>query len=266
MSASSVEILQRLPVGHPTSIVFLDETGVVHQHETDPYFGIGCLKAADPSSLLRDLRVLRERCEYRGELHWAAFDKAQMLRRPDVVKLACDAIDLVFDSPDAYFACSISNREHGDLTAKFSGHAHPEHKAYESLAAQVLAGVIDEREIVTVLADHVTTPAAVSFEADVARTVNTQAERLAIASVCRVDSRCTDGLQLVDLLLGAATFDLRQGRYTDSETQKQRLLAHLLDRCNCASFRPDGRRDSAGVKFEVSILTRRKRTHRGRRA
>jgi hypothetical protein len=119
---------------------------------------------------------------------------------------------------------------------------------------------------VTVLADHVTTPAAVSFEADVARTVNTQAERLAIASVCRVDSRCTDGLQLVDLLLGAATFDLRQGRYTDSETQKQRLLAHLLDRCNCASFRPDGRRDSAGVKFEVSILTRRKRTHRGRRA
>jgi hypothetical protein len=265
MSPNATPYVLSLPVDHPTSVVFLDETGVVHRRATDRFFGIGCLKARDPSGLLLQLRALRDTCGYRGELHWARFDKADLQRRDDVLQLACDAIDLVFDSDDAYFACSIANRDHGDLTARFRHHAHPGHKAYEALAAQVLADIVDERELITVLADHMTTHRAVHFEADVARAANNKKQRLAVASVCRVDSRCTDGLQLIDLLLGAAAFDLRQGHYADGETQKQRLLGHLLDRCGCASFRPNGRRDAHGAKFEVKILTRATRTHRGRR-
>jgi hypothetical protein len=239
-----------LPADHPTATVFLDETGVVHSRPHDPYFGIGCLRLRSPGPLLLELHNLKQRVGLPGELHWADFDKATTQRRPELVTLAKDAIDLVFDSDEAFFACSIADRGRGDLTAAFRGHPHATHKAYERLAAQVLLQVLDDEEIVSVLADHVSTSPEVRFERDVARAVNDARGRLAVASVCRLDSRATVGLQLVDLLLGAATFDLRRGR-TNGETQKEELMAHLLERCGCPSFRPRGKK---GSNFHVRLI------------
>ena len=255
-----------LPVGHPTAVVFLDETGVVHPQPTDPLFGIGCLKASDPSALLRDFKRLRDRAGFHRELHWADFDKAKTKDRTDLVALAKSAIDLVFDSSDAFFCCTIAEREgDGDLTARFKGHPHAAAKAYEALAADVLSDLIDGDELITVLADHISTHPDVRFEADVATAVNTRHERLAIASVSRLDSRAHDGLQIVDLLLGATAFDLRRGDH-GARTQKSELLEHLRHRCDCASFRPDGRRDPDGNdKYNIKVLKVPRRTHRGRR-
>jgi hypothetical protein len=195
-------------------------------------------------------------------LHWADFDKAKLRDRSEVVEFAKAAIDLVFDSDDADFCCHIADRRHGDLTARFRHHRYPGHKAYEWLAAEVLHDAIGANEVVTVLADRLSTAPDVRFETDVANVVNQRRQRLAVSSVCRLDSRSTDGLQLVDLLLGATALDLRQGR-TDAETQKQALLEHLLYRCGCASFRPNGRRREG--KFTVELLAkprRRRRRHR----
>jgi len=250
-----------LPPDHPTTTIFLDETGVVH-HASDRYFGIGCLTVRDEGRLLRELRRLRERAAYPRELHWADFDKARLRDRPDVVALAKAAIDLVFDSEGVEFCCHVADRRNGDLTARFARHDHPGHRAYEWLAAEVLHDAIGEHEIATVLADHLSTPPGVRFERDVAATVNARRGRLAIATVSRFDSRSTDGLQLVDLLLGAAALDLRRGR-TGGRTQKQAILEHLLDRCGCASFRPRGR-ELAG-KFKVVVLARPRPTRRNRR-
>lgn len=200
-----------LPPGHPTAVVFLDETGVVHR-ASDPYFGIGCLKARDPGPLLQGFYRLRERTGFHEELHWADFDKAKLKGREDVVELAKAAIDLVFDSDDAEFCCQIADRAAGDLTARFHRHPYPGHKAYEWLASQVLDAAVGDTEIVTVLADRLSTSPAVRFESDVATVVNQRRDRLAVSSVCRLDSRSTDGLQLVDVLLGATALDLRQGR------------------------------------------------------
>jgi hypothetical protein len=258
-----LQVVGRLSVDHPTAVLFLDETGVVQPHPTDPFFGIGCLKSPEPSSLVREMRALRQARQYMGELHWAAFDKAELQGRDDVVELACNAIDLIFDDANISFACTIADRGRGDLTSRFRNHSHPAHKAYEHLASQAVAGLIGDRDLVTVLVDDVSTPADVHFEADVARSVNVQADRLAVVNVCRLDSRCTDGLQLIDLLLGAVTFDLRRGLVSESESQKQRILSHVLERCDCPSFRPSGRRDEA--KFAVEILTPPRRSRRGRR-
>lgn len=250
-----------LPPDHPTAVVFLDETGVVHRAH-DRYFGIGCLKARDPGPLLQGLHHLRARAGFRDELHWADFDKARLRDRRDVVELAKGVVDLVFDSDDAEFCCYIADRRNGDLTARFKSHDYPTHKAYEWLAAEVLHDLIGEREVVTVLADRLSTAPDVRFETDVAEVVNRRRRRLAVSSVCRLDSRSTDGLQIVDLLLGAATLDLRQGR-TGGETQKQALLEHLLDRCECVSFRPHGR--SCQGKFKVELLAKPRRSRRGGR-
>jgi hypothetical protein len=40
--------------------------------------------------------------------------------------------------------------------------------------------------------------------------VNRRLERLAVTTVCRLDSKCCDALQLVDVLTGAVTFEHRQ--------------------------------------------------------
>lgn len=250
-----------LPPDHPTAVIFLDETGVVHRAH-DRYFGIGCLKARDPGPLLQGLHQLRARVGFRDELHWADFDKARLRDRPDVVALARAVIDLVFDSDDAEFSCYIADRANGDLTVRFKSHDYPSHKAYEWLAAEVLHDLIGEQEVVTVLADRLSTAPGVRFETDVAEVVNRRRRRLAVSNVCRLDSRSTDGLQIVDLLLGAATLDLRQGR-TGGETQKQALLEHLLHRCECASFRPHGR--SRHGKFKVELLAKPRKRRRGGR-
>jgi hypothetical protein len=69
---------------------------------------------------------------------------------------------------------------------------------------------VKPEEIVTVLADNYSTPAHVSFEEELKFEVNRRLGRLAVASVCRLDSKSTDGLQLVDLLTSAIAFEFKE--------------------------------------------------------
>lgn len=227
------------------------------------FFGIGALKLAEPAALMRDLQLLRDRRDFREELHWANFDKARTRGDSSRLEFAEEIMDLFFAADEAKFCCHIADRQNGDLTAQFRGHPHAGERAYEQLASKVLRDVLDAEEIVSILADRRSTSPEVDFESDVARSVNRSANRLAVASVCRIDSRSVDLLQLVDLLLGAATLDLRQGR-TESGSQKQHLLAHLLEHCNCPSFRPEGREDPHG-RWKVKLLTRSRKARRKRR-
>ena len=251
----------RLPREHPISTIFLDETGVVHAR--DRFFGIGVLKLVDPAKLIRDIQRLRDTHDFREELHWASFDKAGSRGANRRLEFAKAAMDLFFSAQDARFCCHIADRQNVDVTAQFKGHRHAGERAYEQLASRVLGEVIGEEEIVCVLADGRSTSPEVAFERDVAGSINTTRDRLAVASICRIDSRSTDALQLVDLLLGAATLDLRQGR-TTSGSQKQILLEHLLEHCGCASFRPSGREDPEG-RWQVKLLARSRKTRRKKR-
>jgi uncharacterized protein DUF3800 len=255
------DALSRLPASHPTSTIFLDETGIVHRR--DQYFGIGVLKLVEAAPLLRDIQRLRDTLDFREELHWANFDKGAKRGGTPGLDFATAAMDLFFEAEDASFCCHIADRQNGDVTAQFKGHRHARELAYEKVAARVLGEVIDDQEIVAILADGRSTSREVDFEHTVASTINNSRERLAVASVCRIDSRSTDALQVVDLLLGAATLDLRQGR-TGSGSQKQQLLEHLLEHCDCASFRPEGREDPDG-RWKVKLLARSRKTRRKRR-
>ena len=250
-----------LPADHPTATIFLDETGVVHPR--DRFFGIGVLKLIDAAPLLRDVARMRDKHDFRDELHWANFDKARTRASTKRLEFAKAAMDLFFEAPDARFCCHIADRHNGDVTAQFKGHPHARERAYEKLAATVLGEVIDDEEIVAILADGRSTSPHVDFERDVAKTINELRDRLAVASVCRIDSRSTDALQVVDLLLGATTLDLRQGR-TESGSQKQLLLEHLLDHCGCPSFRPAGREDPNG-RWKVKLLAKSRKTRRKKR-
>jgi hypothetical protein len=243
---------------HPTAIVYLDESGVI---KTDRFFGIGCLKAVDGPALTRALRRHRQVLECMQELHWSRFDKA-MSRNDRSFELAFAAMDTFFELDGVSFCCMLADRKNGDLTKSYRSSWH----AFEGLSSHALGAAIVDDELVSVIADHVDTPRHVRFEEGVKATVNEEKERLAVATVTRAHSHAIDGLQLTDLLLGAAMFDFRQGALRgslDPNSQKGRLCSHLLDRCGIPSFRPRGNEVAGKMKVELRPRRRTRRRRRG---
>lgn len=245
-----------LPVDHPTSVVYLDETGGI---SNERFFGLGCLKLGDASALLRAMQKLRNVEEFHEELKWATLDKAELVERAP--GFARKAIDLVLGSGEAFFSCLIADSQTINVVARYGS----PWKAYEQLAADLLVELIDEEEIVTVLADDYSTPDDVFFEDDVRSKVNAQKGRLAAGTVSRLDSKAADGLQLVDLLLGAVAFDFRQGAAQGNLTgEKAEISDYLRDRLGVVSYRPRGKEIPG--QFSVKVAEKSKaRGQRGRR-
>jgi hypothetical protein len=231
-----------LPATTATGVVFLDETGTIDRGR---FFGVGCLKLDEPSVLLRQVQALRDRRNFHiahgNELHFADVTRGTL-------PIYKEAIDLVAAS-GASFSCFIADRTANDPVARFGS----SWKAYEKLATQLLLGTISPREILTVLADNYSTPQTVQFEIDVKNAVNRRLHgRLAVSSVFRLDSKSTDGLQLVDILLGAVAFEykLNTGKCTPGSVKDQ-LRQHVLSRYSVASFKPS---DCTQAAMNVKVL------------
>jgi len=202
-----------LPANQPTAVAFLDETGSISQ---DRFFSVGCLILPEPSTVLRRIQKLRDVHHWYGEMKWAEVTETSY-------PLYREVLDEVSRS-DARYACFVADRQSADPVARF-GDAW---RAYEKLAAQLLIGAAKPGELVSVLADNYSTPDDVVFEVDVRRDVNQRLGKLILVSVCRLDSRSRDGLQLVDILTGAVTFEFRQAAgLAGSKSAKAKLAGDL---------------------------------------
>ena len=88
------------------------------------------------------------------------------------------------------------------------------------------------------LADHVTTPKDVHYEVNVKRKINDKAKRLAMAGVCRFDSRGNDLLQVVDLFIGAINYDLKMstGIVGKGDKNKKELVRFIKENLGIENF------------------------------
>ncbi len=223
---------------HPTAVAFLDESGSISQ---DRFFSVGCLKLAEPSILLRQLQKLRDRHHWYNEIHFVDLTGGALPFYERVVEIVAAA--------DAEFSCFVADRSVADPVQRFGS----PWKAYEKLAAQLLIGSIRRREIVTVLADNYSTPDNVVFEQDVRAEVNGRLKRLAVASVCRLDSGSADPLQLVDLLTSAVTFEFRQSAgLAGHRSPKARLAAKLRSEYGVQSFLNSHRSNGINVQLHTA--------------
>jgi hypothetical protein len=75
------------------------------------------------------------------------------------------------------------------------------------------------------MADNYSTPDGVEFEKELRNEVNGRLGRLSAVTVCRLDSRSCDALQLVDVLTGAITFEHRANAGLAGKKSAKALLS-----------------------------------------
>ncbi|NVC25308.1 DUF3800 domain-containing protein [Kocuria salina] len=225
-----------LPRAHPTSLAFLDETGTISR---DRFFAVGLLIHPEPSRLLRSIQKYRDRTHFYSEFHLTELTR-------DALDTYKGFVDTILADDEFRFFCFIADRDVADPVARFGD----PWTAYLKLSEQLLVGVIKPGEITTVLADNYSAPDHVLFEEDLKSNVNRRLHRLGIASVARMDSRATDGLQAVDVLTSAVAFHhRRQAGLAGHRSPKALLADHVADGFGVPDFLTARKTEYLGLKM-----------------
>jgi len=181
-----------------TRFCFFDESGSL-SNPKDPFFTVGFIKCSQPYYLQSRIIYERQKRNFRDEMKFNKLSNNNF----DFAKFVLDS----FLSTGSLYFYSYSLDKQGDFFNRaFEGNPW---KAYENISIRVLKSAINPNEIITVLADYMTVPNDVKFEINVKRKINDEFNRLAVAGVCRFDSKSNDLLQLADLMVGAINYDLK---------------------------------------------------------
>ncbi|WP_214059001.1 DUF3800 domain-containing protein [Nocardioides aquaticus] len=203
-------------------MAFFDETGAI---ASDRFFVVGMLRIEDHSALLKEVKALRSRHKYREEFKFWSITEANKQAYKDL-------IDLLLNS-EARFSCFVADRHVADPVARFGN----TFAAYEKLTIQLAHGSIKPYELMTVIADNYSAPNERSFEQTVKTQCNRRLKRLGVVSVVQVDSGATEGLQLVDILVGAVGSEFRANAGLASHVaHKAEVAAHLRARLGTSTF------------------------------
>ena len=243
-----------LPASHPTAILYIDETGRLGN---DGPFGVGCLKVKADSELLENVRAIRHANHVHAELQWKhvggeATSQAYVDVLESVLKLAGSA-------DQARFAAVFTDGSEQNLVKRFGD----KWRAYEEMARQAVRAVLEEGqdEIVSILADRYTPPREFDFARTLRREINEERGCLTAATVVRLKSSAAEGLQIVDVVLGAIGYDFRKPGVQTGD--KGRLAQTIRDAHGINSYRPRGRVQPGW--FSVAYIGA-PRTRGGRRA
>ena len=209
-----------------TKFCFLDETGTLSDIK-DQYFTVGILKMSQPYYLQSRLYFERSKIRFYDEIKFNKLSKNNL-------NFAKIAIDALFDTKSvSFYSYSISTKS--DYYLK-TFNKNP-WLAYEQITLKLLDVALASHEIIILIADYVTTPREIRFEVDIKRNFNSPKRRLALAGVCRFDSKSNDLLQITDLLIGAITYDIKfeKGLVSGSK-YKLELVNYLKNKLGVKNF------------------------------
>lgn len=194
MTADNARITLRVPLGYPTGLVYMDESGSRAQ---GPIFVMSAVKLRRAGDLSRSLTTVRERNNFRGEFKFSEVTKGTMCAY-------FDAIDQLADSDAHVAACVVDKSVFDPFRGREQWDAHAD------LAAQLLRGCINRRELVSVVLDGISTPVGVALDEEVKLRVNRSFRSIAVVAASCQDSRSTDLLQIADLAAGAVAFERKK--------------------------------------------------------
>lgn len=206
---------------------FLDESGSLNDQQAQ-FFTVGLIKCSQPHYLNSKILYLRHKSNFYDEMKFNKLSR----RNLDFAKLALDAF---FSTRSINFYSYTLDKQGDFFQTNFGGDPW---KAYEDISIRVIKAACAPNEIVIVIADHITTPKTIHFEVVVKRKINETFGRLAIAGVCRFDSKGNDILQVVDLMIGAINYNLKMetGIINSGDKYKKDFLDHFKKNLGATSF------------------------------
>lgn len=200
-----------------TKFCFLDETGNLSDKK-DPFFTVGILKMSQPYYLQSRILYERSKRNFHDELKFNKLSASN-------IEFAKFAVEALFDTKSLDFYSYTTKKDSWYFRDNFNS---SQWVAYEKITLKLLDAALSEQEILILLADHVTTPKDIKFEVDTKKNFNNSKKRLALAGVCRFDSKSNDLLQVVDLIVGAITYDLKMNAGVVSGSKHKIELVNFL--------------------------------------
>lgn len=209
-----------------TPFVFFDETGSLND-KINRFFCLGMIKCMQPFYLDSIIREIRQKYQFYDEIKWNTLSKVKL----NVIK---EIIEAVFETPGIYFSCIVINKDNIKFEEDFGSNPY---KAYQDFTEVLLKWSIEENEILTVLADYVTTPKNIKFEVDVKHNLNESLNRLAIGGIHRVDSKGVNIIQIVDLFIGAVVYCYKKDlKLVLGDKNKVKILNLILNKLQRKDF------------------------------
>ncbi len=229
-----------------TPFCFFDETGNLND-KANRYFAMGMLKCSQPHFLDYEIQKLRQREKFFDEIKFNKLSKKN-------INFCLKILDLIFNVPGLKLSFFILNKDDIDFQLEFKNNLW---LAYEIFAQRLLIGNISPHEIVTVIADYVITPKNVQFEVKVKHAVNNHFKRLAVAGICRVDSKGVNLIQIVDLVLGAIVYEYKLvNKLVTGDKYKIKFLKEFKKKLRIKTF-VGGFRNSIFNVFEYKLKNRK---------
>ncbi len=231
-----------------TKFCFLDETGSLN-NPNDPFFTVGILKLSQPYYLASKIDYERRKRNFHDEMKFNKLSKNNL-------EFAKSAIGGLFDTRSTYFYSYSVDKEGDYFKREFVGDPW---LAYEKLTLRLLKdAVLAPKEILVLIADYVPAPKGVRYEVSVKKEINRLVGRLALAGVCRFDSRSNDLLQLVDLVIGAISYDLKlfYGVVRDGSQYKRGLSDFLKKNLGVPSFQNGFRNGNFNIFVDKDMKSR----------
>lgn len=209
-----------------TKFCFLDETGSLSS-EKDPYFTIGIIKMSQPYYLQSKIMYERNVKNFHDELKFNTLSKNSI----DFAKFAIGAL---LDTRSIDFYSYTTKKDSWYYKKHFQEN---QWVAYEKITLKLLNKALSENEMLILIADHVTTPKNIKFEVNTKKNFNISKNRLALAGAVRFDSKSNDLLQIVDLIIGSITYDLKLAeKVVPGSKIKIELVNYLKENLGVSSF------------------------------
>lgn len=209
-----------------TKFCFLDESGSL-SNRTEPYFTVGLLKMSMPYYLQSKILYQRSKLNFHDEIKFNKISKNNI----DFAKFVIDAF---FETRSLNFYSYTTHKESKYFQNNF---AKDIWSAYEKITLKLLGASLAEKEILILIADHITTPKDIKFEVNVKKNFNTSKKRLALSGVCRFDSKSNDLLQIVDLIIGSITYDIKyENKLVSGDKYKLTLVKYIKNKLGTTTF------------------------------
>jgi hypothetical protein len=217
-----------------TKFCFLDETGSLNDTK-DPYFTVGIIKMSQPYYLQSKILYERQKRNFHDEMKFNNLSNHNL-------EFSKFCIASLLETQNIYFYSYTISKNSTYYKSNFNSDPW---QAYEQITLKLLEACLGQQEIVILIADHVTTPKEIRFEVTIKKNFNKKKNRLALAGVCRFDSKSNDLLQIVDLVIGAISYDIKLAKnIVPGSKYKIELVDFLKNNLGAATF-IDGFRNRA---------------------